>query len=625
MFLERLLLAILLAGGGWILFAQPVGRLFRGFVLLLVLCGFVAAWCWQRHLAATIESQASLNVPGLRRDEYASSDSCRACHPDQYASWQHSFHRTMTQLATPQSVRGNFENVSLQLNGETYRLERRGNEFWADLPNPDGPGGGPAASGHAPRVQRRVTMVTGSHHMQAYWVENGHGNQQMNLPFTYLLELNRWAPRRNVFLLDPKQTNLIQVWNVGCIDCHSTAGQPGSGPGQIDFASRAAELGIACEACHGPAAAHIRLNEDPLRRYRMHGNPADESSIVNPARLSTKRASEICGRCHSVHVPKDEDLWLKAGEHYQPGEDLEAALQVLRRPRSNANRLSLFWGDGMIRVSGREYNGLIKTACYVKGDLSCLSCHSMHRSSPTNQLATAMESNAACLPCHTRFGQQLEKHTHHSAGSSGSLCYNCHMPYTSFGLLKGIRSHQISSPTVEASLEAGRPNACNLCHLDKTLAWTAQNLAAWYQIPEQSLTPEQKTVAASILWALQGDAGQRALIAWHMGWQPARDVSKTDWLPPYLAALMQDPYSAVRFVAGRSLKRISDYANLDFDFTADGETLHRSAERVLETWRKKSHPGDNPSLLLVKDGQLSEPVFSKLLESRNNRVVELNE
>ena len=96
------------------------------------------------------------------------------------------------------------------------------------------------------------------------------------------------------------------------------------------------------------------------------------------------------------------------------------------------------------------------------------------------------------------------------------------MPPTSYALLKAIRSHQISSPTVAASLETGRPNACNQCHLDKTLDWTAENLQKWYGVPKPKLSKEEKTVAASVLWTLKGDAGQRALMAWSLGWEPGQ-------------------------------------------------------------------------------------------------------
>ena len=71
---------------------------------------------------------------------------------------------------------------------------------------------------------------------------------------------------------------------------------------------------------------------------------------------------------------------------------------------------------------------------------------------------------------------QISAHTHHRAESSGSRCYNCHMPRTTFGLLHAMRSHQVSVPTVKESLDHGRPNACNLCHLDKTLAWSVAEI-----------------------------------------------------------------------------------------------------------------------------------------------------
>jgi predicted CXXCH cytochrome family protein len=476
-----------------------------------------------------------------------------------------------------------------------------------------------------PRVQRRISMVTGSHHMQAYWVDNEHGNQQFSFPFTYLFEQERRVPRRSDFLTDPKTTAWKQVWNIGCIVCHSTAGQPRQKKDSISFDTRVAELGIACEACHGPAAEHVRLNSDPLRRYKLHFQKKGDGSIVHPARLSAKRSSEVCGRCHSVHSARDQEDWLQTGGSFHPGEDLEAKVEVVRHPKSFELRRSAFWSDGMVRVSGREYSGLIKTPCFQNGAMSCLSCHSMHQSSPTNQLAKRMESNAACLQCHRSFEANLEQHTHHSAGSSGSLCYNCHMPYTSYGLLKALRSHQISNPSVKSSLQTGRPNACNLCHLDKTLDWTAQNLSAWYKISQEDLSAEDKTIAASILWALKGDAGQRALVAWHMGWKPAQDISNSLWFAPYLAILLEDPYAAVRYIAGRSLKRLPGYDSFSYDYIVAVDELHRSSERAFKIWTQTAKPLANASLLLEKDGHLEQGSVGTLLKSRNNRVVDLHE
>jgi len=44
-------------------------------------------------------------------DAYVSSDTCRACHPAEYASWRASYHRTMTQVATIDAVRADFDHV----------------------------------------------------------------------------------------------------------------------------------------------------------------------------------------------------------------------------------------------------------------------------------------------------------------------------------------------------------------------------------------------------------------------------------------------------------------------------------------------------------------------------------
>src|SRR6185503_17942998 len=107
---------------------------------------------------------------------------------------------------------------------------------------------------------------------------------------------------------------------------------------------------------------------------------------------------------------------------------------------------SRYWRDGMVRVSGREYNGLVESPCYRRGTLTCLSCHSMHAGDEEWQLRDPPDSNAACVRCHLSEGANIEAHTHHPAGTAGAECYNCHMPNTTYGLLRAMRSHQVSSP-----------------------------------------------------------------------------------------------------------------------------------------------------------------------------------
>ena len=85
-----------------------------------------------------------------------------------------------------------------------------------------------------------------------------------------------------------------------------------------------------------------------------------------------------------------------------------------------------FWGDGMIRVTGREFNGVQASPCFRGGEFSCISCHEMHLDSPgqtdaktwarTGQLKPKMDSDAACLQCHKDMSARLVAHTHHSRG-----------------------------------------------------------------------------------------------------------------------------------------------------------------------------------------------------------------
>ena len=98
-----------------------------------------------------------------------------------------------------------------------------------------------------------------------------------------------------------------------------------------------------------------------------------------------------------------------------------------------------------------------------------------------DQLKLGMYDDQACLQCHSDMSEDISQHTHHVATSEGSRCYNCHMPHTTYGLLKAIRSHTVSSPSVQHDdLQAGRPNACNLCHSEQTAEWASTQITDWY-------------------------------------------------------------------------------------------------------------------------------------------------
>jgi len=422
--------------------------------------------------------------------------------------------------------------------------------------------------------------------------------------------------------------------------------------------TRTAEFGIACEACHGPSGEHVRVNSNPWRRYSLHLTQAHDQSSSLPDRFEPQRSSQVCGQCHSVwefYNQVGERQANSAGLPYRPGDELTATRLVVQPTRS-AESLAMtqlitsdpqfikdsFWSDGMIRVSGREYNGLLDSPCFKDAaddtrKLSCFSCHEMHKSESdprslsewaNGQLAPRMDGNAACLQCHKSYAADVSAHSKHAPSSEGSSCYNCHMPYTTYGLLKTLRSHQISSPSVAASVSTGRPNACNLCHLDKTLKWTADALQRLYGVPVPTLGEDDKEIAASLVWLLRGDAGQRAVIAQSMGWPPAQKASGTEWMPPYLAQLLDDPYEALRFIVYRSLRSTPGFDRFAYDFTAPHSVRVAAADRAMDNWkttldRLKSLP--NPELLLDANVNVKLDVVNRLVKSMDNRPVFLRE
>jgi hypothetical protein len=650
--LETLLFGLLLAGACF-----PVavaGRLRPVAVILVVsaglLVGISSATAWTRWKTQAVHERLALDrrPVEIEQDGYVSSRTCESCHPSEHATWHASYHRRMTQFATPETVLAPFDGEELVGEDGVFRALRRGDEFWIEM---TAAARGPGDLPHE-RVSRRVVMLTGSHHYQVYWYPGPNPRVVWVAPYIWLIEEQRWIPRGAAFLGPEERTkNILGVWNNSCIKCHSTRGLPRPDE-HGGWDTRVAEIGIACEACHGPAEEHVLLHRDPRRRYRLHLNDGADSSIVQPGRLDHRKAAQVCAQCHSVWRHTDAASaadWMRNGLSFRPGDELTDTVDMVR-PGANGERMGSirarhptyrmdrqFWRDGMVRVSGREYNGLLETPCFQKGHLTCVSCHRLHKKTDDprsmnqwndDQLAAGMRDDEACLQCHDKYREQPEKHTFHKPESSGSACYNCHMPYTTYGLLKAIRSHQIDSPTVGASLRTGRPNACNQCHLDKTLAWSAEYLEKWYDLAAPRLGIEHREIAASVVWTLRGDAGQRALMAWSMGWEPAQEISGTGWMAPYLAQLLEDPYQAVRLMAHRSLVEVPGFESFDYDFLASPEQRSAARRRAVQQWRRlPGKPQDELAgpLLIDDQGRLREDRFLPLLARRDDRVVELHE
>jgi predicted CXXCH cytochrome family protein len=557
------------------------------------------------------------------RSQFATSSDCQSCHPDQHSSWHATYHRTMTQLASAETVVAPFDGVTLSDYRQSAELERRGDEFWVRMIDHEpllttGPGSG---LDDLPRVDRKVVMTTGSHHFQAYWTVEKEGEELWLFPWRYHIAAQRWIHRRDVFLQPPIDVPQFhhKIWNGECIDCHSTGGRPGLDMVAQQYVTKVAELGISCEACHGPAKEHISI-ATASRDAQLNSEEVTDWKIVNPSTLDARKSTQVCGQCHSdtFHLHADH---VQVGKRFVPGQDMN---QFLRLTTLGANSDPAYWGDGVCRAGGREYNALVRSDCHTYGSATCLSCHSMHSSDPNDQLAGGMNSDDACFQCHEEYREKIQEHTHHAPQSSGSLCFNCHMPHTSFALLKGIRNHQIGSPQASAIVPDGRPNACNLCHIDKSLSWTAEHLTEWYGQPDVKLDQDESEIAASLIWMLRGDAAQRVVSSWHMGWNSAHEAAGNDWIAPHLARLLNDDYAAVRWVAAESLKKLPGFDDFKYEYDEPEERRRQSIQAATERWTTLggAAPGQTaPEVLLTPTRELRSDVVDRLLRQQDTRPV----
>jgi hypothetical protein len=107
------------------------------------------------------------------------------------------------------------------------------------------------------------------------------------------------------------------------------------------------------------------------------------------------------------------------------------------------------------------------------------------------------------------------------------------MPRMVQGISSLLRSHRISSPT-EVSMLSGSVNACNLCHLDKSVVWTVVELKQRYR--EGLEVPGISNQPAAERWLASTERIDRLTAAGAIGIRP----EGRRFLPAVLA-MLNDP------------------------------------------------------------------------------------
>ena len=362
---------------------------------------------------AETETEASIisNRPVIfRLPEYVGAAACQECHQEQFDAWHVSYHRSMTQVVTPETAPDVIRDRTVSVEGETYRFEQEGDRFFVRFNDP--------TVNWQPR-RRQLVMMTGSHHMHVFWYESDFARTPAQLPIIYLRAEKQWIPRRSAFLQPPDKPISFELgrWNQTCSRCHSTNPRQGLNELTSVWDTKVSDFGIACEACHGPGRGHIAFH------HKETSSDKGDDLVVNPEDLPHDKKSAVCGQCHSVHIFDFDQLSIKEfsaqGSPFRPGDSLDDSsfIRVVRATNEHWDTDVFkefatsqhvlnghFWPDGEVRVTGGDYSAMIESPCYQRGELSCISCHAMHEKDVArrsgwrdDQLKPGMRADTACI------------------------------------------------------------------------------------------------------------------------------------------------------------------------------------------------------------------------------------
>ena len=404
--------------------------------------------------------------------DYVGQQQCAACHPKQVEDWKKSHHAQAMALADDQTVLGNFNQVSFRYENVESRFFMRDGKYFVKTDGPDG------------RLQDfEVHYTFGVYPLQQYLLALPGGRYQaLSIAWDSRPKSEggqRWFhlhPDQKVDHRDPLHWTRHQYnWNFMCAECHSTKLEKNYLPETRSYDTQWSDINVACEACHGPGADHLRWAQRGTDWQALEAskglshNFADNSAIwtTDPVTGTPKRSQprtghselQACAACHSRRSQffEDDRVGQPLMDNFMPS--------LLDR--------GLYHHDGQILEEVFEYGSFLQSKMFHAG-VTCSDCHNPHT------LELKAEGNAVCTQCHGAAQFNTPKHHHHPANTPGAQCVNCHMPATTYMQVDARRDHSFRVPQPALTVALGTPNACQTCHTDKPAKWAADQVQAWY-------------------------------------------------------------------------------------------------------------------------------------------------
>ncbi len=444
-------------------------------------------------------------VPIDATAEYVGRDTCASCHQQQVELFTGSHHDKAMDLATEESVLGDFSGQTIEHFGITSRLFRDGDRFMINTEGPDGT-----------MQDFEVKYTFGVEPLQQYMVELEKGRVQV-LRQSWDTKAAKWfylSPPDVNEKLDPSDplhwTGITQNWNVSCAECHSTNLKKNFDIASASWGTSWSEIDVSCEACHGPASLHNEIASQMSPFW-------DKNHGMGLVKLKTDRnldQIQTCAPCHSRRTVINADF--KPGCNY----DDYHSLQLLSEP--------LYHADGQIRDEDYVHGSFTQSKMFQNG-IKCSDCHDPH------SLQLKHSGNMVCTSCHQHPSGKYdsEAHHHHKPGTDGAMCVNCHMPTTTYMAVDHRRDHSFRVPRPDISKSLGTPNACTQCHLGLQTA---------------DALPKREQFAQYLDWVTasqNGDSDSKALLnridkemadACLKWYPPESSPPKTSWYPELATA-----------------------------------------------------------------------------------------
>ncbi len=407
---------------------------------------------------------------------FVGSAACAECHANETQSWRGSHHALAMQKADAKSVLGRFDGATFEKDGVSSVFSAKDGRYFVYTP---GPGGKPA--------EFEFKYAFGLYPLQQYLIELPGGRLQA---FGLAWDARpkdaggqRWYdlyPDRKLGVGDPLHwTGVDQNWNFQCAWCHTTNLQKNYDAASNGFSTRWSELGVGCEACHGPASAHLAwARQDEAQRAATPGKELttsfierrgaswpmnDKGQAFRSFPLKTHKEVLACAGCHARRAQFADDPAAVASfyDAFHPS--------LLETP--------LYYADGQQRDEVFEIGSFLQSKMFSAG-VTCSDCHDPH----SERLRAAAEE--VCAQCHAPQRFASAAHHHHAQGSPGAQCVACHMPPTVYMGVDARRDHSMRIPRPDRTVSLRTPNACNKCHTDKPAAWAAEAIRSWGVTPQ---------------------------------------------------------------------------------------------------------------------------------------------